>query len=122
MTGTCPCIILFEYAGACGGFIGQYDYATEILWATGAALLVRERVYNNVGGWTDASSPIAKRLTCAGVCACRATSPSSGNTTPRGRNASVTCRRELIHFSQPQGEERVIDHILPLVMGYEVLI
>ncbi len=61
---------MFEYAGACGGFIdrygypfcrgrifdtverddGQYDYATEILWATGAALLVRARVYNNVGG------------------------------------------------------------------------
>jgi hypothetical protein len=60
----------FEYAGACGGFLdrygypfcrgrifetveadnGQYDYQTEILWATGAALLVRARDYNKVGG------------------------------------------------------------------------
>ena len=51
----------FEYAGASGGFLdrygypfcrgrifetieddnGQYDYATEILWATGAALMIR---------------------------------------------------------------------------------
>ena len=29
---------------------GQYDYPLEILWATGAALLVRARIYNNVGG------------------------------------------------------------------------
>ena len=60
----------FEYSGACGGFIdrygypfcrgrlfdtverddGQYDEPTEVLWATGAALLVRARIYNNVGG------------------------------------------------------------------------
>lgn len=60
----------FEYAGASGGFIdrygypfcrgrifetveadnGQYNYTTDVLWATGAALLVRAREYNNVGG------------------------------------------------------------------------
>jgi hypothetical protein len=60
----------FEYAGASGGFIdrygypfcrgrlfdtverddGQYDTTCDILWATGAALLVRARIYNNVGG------------------------------------------------------------------------
>lgn len=60
----------FEYAGAAGGFIdrygypfcrgrifetvecdnGQYDSVSEILWATGAALLVRARDYKEVGG------------------------------------------------------------------------
>ena len=60
----------FEYAGACGGYLdrfgypfcrgrifdtverddGQYDYADQVLWATGAALLVRARVYKDVGG------------------------------------------------------------------------
>ena len=62
---------MFEYAGACGGFIdglgypycrgrvmsvvekdeGQYDGApASVFWATGAALLVRTSVYNEVGG------------------------------------------------------------------------
>lgn len=61
---------VFEYAGASGGFLdrygypfcrgrifetverdeGQYDTPAEILWATGAALFVRARIYNNVGG------------------------------------------------------------------------
>ncbi|MBR6320804.1 MAG: glycosyltransferase family 2 protein [Prevotella sp.] len=61
---------MFEYAGASGGYIdrygypfcrgrlfdtverdnGQYDYATPVLWATGAALLVRARIYKEVGG------------------------------------------------------------------------
>ena len=61
---------MFEYAGASGGYIdrygypfcrgrifetveednGQYDYATEILWATGAALMIRSKDYWNVGG------------------------------------------------------------------------
>ena len=60
----------FEYAGACGGYIdrygypfcrgrlfdsvehddGQYDDAADVLWATGAALLVRARIYKEVGG------------------------------------------------------------------------
>ena len=60
----------FEYAGACGGFIdrygypfcrgrlfetverddGQYDTPMPVHWATGAALLVRARIYKDVGG------------------------------------------------------------------------
>jgi len=60
----------FEYAGASGGYLdrygypfcrgrvfnnlerdhGQYDYATDILWATGAALMVRSSDYWDVGG------------------------------------------------------------------------
>lgn len=60
----------FEYAGASGGYIdrygypfcrgrlfetverddGQYDTPAELLWATGAALLVRARIYKDVGG------------------------------------------------------------------------
>ena len=60
----------FEYAGASGGYLdrygypfcrgrifetverdnGQYDYASEILWATGAALLVRAADYWSVNG------------------------------------------------------------------------
>ena len=60
----------FEYAGASGGFLdrlgypfcrgrvfdtverdnGQYDYQTEILWATGAALMIRSKDYWAVKG------------------------------------------------------------------------
>lgn len=60
----------FEYAGACGGFLdrygypfcrgrifeeverdhGQYDTTMDVLWATGAALLVRASIYKKVGG------------------------------------------------------------------------
>ncbi|MBR1688705.1 MAG: glycosyltransferase family 2 protein [Prevotella sp.] len=60
----------FEYAGASGGFLdrygypfcrgrifdtverddGQYDYQQEILWATGAALMIRSADYWAVGG------------------------------------------------------------------------
>lgn len=60
----------FEYAGACGGFIdrygypfcrgrifdtverddGLYDNVQEILWATGAALMIRAEDYWNAGG------------------------------------------------------------------------
>ena len=60
----------FEYAGACGGYMdrygypfcrgrvfdvverdnGQYDTVAEVLWATGAALFVRARIYKEVGG------------------------------------------------------------------------
>lgn len=60
----------FEYAGASGGFIdrygypfcrgrifdtverddGQYDYCQEILWATGAALMIRAEDYRAVDG------------------------------------------------------------------------
>ena len=61
---------MFEYAGASGGFLdrygypfcrgrvfdtverdnGQYDYATPILWATGAALMIRAKDYWEAGG------------------------------------------------------------------------
>ena len=61
---------MFEYAGASGGYLdrygypfcrgrifdvveedsGQYDYPTEILWATGAALMIRSKDYWEVGG------------------------------------------------------------------------
>jgi GT2 family glycosyltransferase len=60
----------FEYAGACGGFLdkygypycrgrifetveedeGQYDYVKSILWATGAALMIRATDWHCVGG------------------------------------------------------------------------
>ena len=60
----------FEYAGAAGGFIdkwgytfcrgrifntverdsGQYDDTTDVFWATGAALMIRNEVYKNTGG------------------------------------------------------------------------
>lgn len=61
---------VFEYAGACGGYLdrygypfcrgrvmerveedhGQYDTPHSVFWATGAALLVRAADYWNVGG------------------------------------------------------------------------
>ena len=61
---------MFEYAGASGGFLdkygypfcrgrvfetverdnGQYDYQTDILWATGAALMIRSKDYWEAGG------------------------------------------------------------------------
>lgn len=60
----------FEYAGASGGFIdrygypfcrgrifdtverdnGQYDYQTDVMWATGACLFIRATDYWRVGG------------------------------------------------------------------------
>ena len=62
---------LFEYAGACGGYLdylgypfcrgrifgtleedkGQYDSVVPVFWATGAALMVRKDVYEEVGGF-----------------------------------------------------------------------
>lgn len=60
----------FEYAGACGGFLdkygypfcrgrifgqverddGQYDYQQEILWASGACMMIRSADYWRAGG------------------------------------------------------------------------
>ena len=60
----------FEYAGAAGGYLdkfgyplcrgrvlkeletdhGQYDSPKDVFWATGACLLVRSRVYKELGG------------------------------------------------------------------------
>lgn len=62
--------IMFEYAGAAGGFIdklgypfcrgrilntvekdsGQYDSPMEVDWATGACLMIRSSAYKNLGG------------------------------------------------------------------------
>lgn len=59
----------FDYSGACGGFIdifgypftrgrifdtqeidrGQYDNITDIFWASGAAMMIRTKVLNEVG-------------------------------------------------------------------------
>lgn len=61
----------FEYAGACGGFLdrygypfcrgrlfetvesdkGQYDVTSDVLWATGAALMIRSKDYWDAGGF-----------------------------------------------------------------------
>lgn len=61
---------MFEYAGACGGYIdrygypfcrgrimgytekdkGQYDSVVPVFWATGAALLIRTATFHDVGG------------------------------------------------------------------------
>ena len=61
----------FEYAGACGGYLdrygypfcrgrvfdtveydgGQYDYEAEILWATGACMVVRAADFKRAGGF-----------------------------------------------------------------------
>ena len=63
----------FEYAGAAGGYIdkfgypfcrgrvlkrlevdnGQYDTPVDVMWATGACLLVRSSVYRELGGLDD---------------------------------------------------------------------
>ncbi len=64
---------MFEYAGAAGGFIdrwgfpfcrgrilshleedlGQYDTPIRCFWASGACMMVRSSVYNNLGGLDD---------------------------------------------------------------------
>ena len=63
----------FEYAGAAGGYLdrygypfcrgrvlkrletdkGQYDSPADVLWATGACLMVRSEVYRKLGGLDD---------------------------------------------------------------------
>jgi GT2 family glycosyltransferase len=63
----------FEYAGAAGGYLdrfaypfcrgrifdtlekdaGQYDYETDIFWASGAALAVRKQVFEDLGAFDE---------------------------------------------------------------------
>lgn len=64
---------MFEYAGACGGFIdilgyplckgrlflsiekdeGQYDKISEIFWATGACMIVKSKIFWKVNGFDE---------------------------------------------------------------------
>ena len=63
----------FEYAGAAGGFIdkmgypfcrgrifdyvekdhGQYDTSSEIIWASGAAIAIRKKLFESLGGFDE---------------------------------------------------------------------
>lgn len=76
----------FEYAGAAGGFIdrygypfcrgrimgvveednGQYDTVVPVFWATGAALFIRLKDYQDAGGLDGRFLPTWKRSTCVG--------------------------------------------------------
>ncbi len=64
---------LFEYAGACGGWLDafgypfargrvfdvceednfQYDQTEEVFWATGAAMVIRSKVFHQLGGFDE---------------------------------------------------------------------
>lgn len=64
---------MFEYAGACGGFLDilgypfckgriflsiekdehQYDEVSEIFWATGACMIIKSDIFKLVGGFDD---------------------------------------------------------------------
>jgi len=64
----------FEYSGAAGGFLdrwgypfargrvfdtlesdtGQYDYATDIFWASGTCMMIRRDLYEELGGLEEA--------------------------------------------------------------------
>ena len=79
---------MFEYAGAAGGFIdcygypycrgrvmevveedkGQYDTVRPVFWATGAALFIRLKDYQETGGLDARFLLTWRRLICAGAC------------------------------------------------------
>ena len=64
---------LFDYAGACGGYIdylvypfsrgrifntieqdtGQYENKKKIFWASGTAFLTRQKIFKNIGGFDE---------------------------------------------------------------------
>lgn len=72
---------MFEYAGACGGFLdkngypycrgrifdtvepdnSQYDDVISVFWASGAALMIRRELYVKLGGLDPAFLPIWKK-------------------------------------------------------------
>lgn len=105
----------FEYAGACGGYLdrygypfcrgrvfdtveydgGQYDYEAEILWATGACMVVRAADFKQAGGFDARFSPIARRLTCAGACVFRARRYIAFPTALFIISAEARCRRTI---------------------------
>ena len=129
---------MFEYAGACGGFIdkygypycrgrifntvekdcGQYDEPTEILWATGACLLIRRHDYWNCGGLDgrffahNEEIDLCWRLNLMGrkvVCVPQSTAYHyGGGTLPKGnpRKAYLNFRNNLtmLYKNLPEGE------------------
>lgn len=94
----------FEYAGAAGGFIdkwgytfcrgrifntverdsGQYDDTTDVFWATGAALMIRNEVYKNNGGLDGRFLHTWKKSIYAGG------SAAGGTGLPASRKATCT--------------------------------
>ncbi|MGV3527423.1 MAG: glycosyltransferase family 2 protein [Flavisolibacter sp.] len=118
---------LFEYAGACGGWLdaygypfargrifdvcetdhGQYDTTEEVFWATGAAMVIRSTVFHQMQGFDEyffahqEEIDLCWRIKLAGykVFCC----PSSvvyhvgGGTLPRGNS-----RKTLLNFRNNQ--------------------
>ena len=76
----------FEYAGACGGYLDRYGYPFcrgRVFASSGQAVLMR------------VSSPIAKRLTCAGACVFRARRYIAFPTALFIISAEARCRRTI---------------------------
>ncbi len=101
----------FEYAGASGGYLdrngypycrgrifsdceedrGQYDSATEVFWASGAALMVRTQI-SMPEVLIRNFSPTWRRLICAGAWLCEATQSHVCRRPPCGISAEAPCR------------------------------
>jgi len=142
---------LFEYAGACGGWIdtlgypfsrgrvfdvceedkGQYDEATQIFWASGAAMFVRANVYHQLKGFDEfffahqEEIDLCWRMQMAGytIMAC----PSSvvyhvgGGTLPKGeRKVYLNFRNNLIMLYKNLTTGESIWK-LPVRMGLDIL-